>query len=111
MKVLTEADLVMLARLCELLEEYLELRQLCEKQKFTKWLKSKGNPEEGTTDTYYIQIAPWMSQRDKIWKEIRSISQEFGMTPSSRAGISISGVSLTPQTGLGSDVRNLLYGK
>lgn len=63
--------------------------------------KCKDEGEYIYTQTGYAQLAPWAAQVNKLRDQCMKILREFGLTPSSRAG-------LKPRETGGKDPNNLL---
>jgi len=85
--VVTKSDAVVFAELCELYDEIQELR---------KKLRSKGRTLE--TSTGGEKGNPLATQLDKASNRFDRLAARFGMDPSSRASLNISGEILNQKT-------------
>lgn len=83
MGVLTKADGLALALLCEPLVRYIEARDLVEAE-------AKG-PDKikfiATTDKGTVYQHPLVGVMNKAWEQAAKMAREFGLTPSSRSGL------------------------
>lgn len=74
--VTTVADSAALSLLKDTWDDYQEALALC-----------KTDGRYITTNSGYSQLAPWTTQANKMREQVLKILKEFGLTPSSRAGL------------------------
>lgn len=81
-RLITEADVTMLAMYCRAHGDYLEAR---------KEIKDKGLYIFGVNKAggEYYQLAPWVSQMYKAGDVVRRLSAAFGFTPADRASVQL----------------------
>ena len=80
MGVLARADQVALALLCQALADYLAARQEVAEQGMTF-----------LTESGYVTQHPAVGMMNRAWERVVKLAREFGMTPSSRAGLKVPG--------------------
>ena len=86
MGVLARADQVALALLCQALADYLAARAVVEEAAAAGDVKFCA-----TTDKGNIIQHPAVGVMHKGWERVVKLAREFGMTPSSRAGLKVEG--------------------
>lgn len=95
MRVMTEADVPVLARYCIEAVLYLAAYEKVKVagEEYTHW-EPDPNRQDGRLRIKYTQVAPWATQMHRHHAAMLRIEQEFGMTPSSRSQVSTHGSSL-----------------
>jgi P27 family predicted phage terminase small subunit len=79
---MTEADATALSLLADVYDEYLTLRSFINKHGRTlETVSTMGNP--------IIKNRPEAALMNDAWKRAKSMLTEFGLTPSSRTGVSV----------------------
>ncbi len=82
MRVLTVADRYSLALLCDIFSEYIETRKFLHHHGSTYELKTKNGE-------IMFRNRPEVTKSAELFKRVISLMRDFGLTPSSRSGISI----------------------
>lgn len=79
MTVLSEADRIALALLCDTLAEYVEAKRLVDAEGAVYWTKGK---------TVMQRTHPAVAIRADAWRRARLMLSEFGLTPAARPRVS-----------------------
>ncbi|KKM86469.1 hypothetical protein LCGC14_1278650, partial [marine sediment metagenome] len=90
MGLLTTADPHALALLCEAYAEYVEAREVVNRDGSTYESTRLCGKGEDTFVVTMVRARPEVAIASDAWKRVRTMMQEFGMTPSSRSRISSS---------------------
>ena len=78
---LTEADVQAFGGYCQSVSDYIQACRKVEKYGVVH--------TNGKGDNKQIYKSPFVTMRDKALENLRRMGQEFGLTPSSRAGLSV----------------------
>lgn len=111
LSLLTKVDLNALSRYCEAFSRWLEAKEFLEKKGETYTLYNElteeeiaeGKTQADRTIKYIVQF-PQVNIYSSLLKDLLKYEQQFGLTPASRASISV------PKKSPGETLRSKLYG-